>query len=138
MSWKTIRLELARAARFPQGSAGRAYLLHLPVDEDGTIDEEVFDRTPALATVRRHWPSERDRSGYVIRRGTDWLFSFDDRKDCDETAVQLPAQTLKPGCEVNVIEPDGESHAYRVMSYAARFPAAQLPALPIADASAAQ
>jgi hypothetical protein len=137
MSWKTIRLELARAARFPQGSASRAYLLHLPVDENGLIEEEVFDRTPALATVRRHWPSERDRSGYVIRRGKDWLFSFGDRKDCDETAVQLPTQSLKPGSEVSVIESDGESHSYRVMGHAARLSAAA-PALPIADAAAAR
>jgi hypothetical protein len=138
MSWKTIRLELARAARFPQGSASRAYLLHLPVDESGTIEKELFDRTPALATVRRHWPSERDRSGYVIRRGTDWLFSFGDQKSCEETVVQLPEQTLKPGSEVSVIEPGGESQSYRVMSYAAHFCAAPPPTLPKAGATAGQ
>lgn len=136
MSWKTIRLELARAARFPQGSASRAYLLHLPVDERGTIEEEVFDRTPALATVRRHWPSERDRSGYVIRRGTEWLFSFGDSESRQETAVQLPEQTLKPGSEVSVVEPGGESHSYRVMSYAGHFPAAPVPGLPTVGATA--
>lgn len=123
MSWKTIRLELARAARFPQGSASRAYLLHLPVDEGGMIEEEAFHRTPALATVRRHWPSERDRSGYVIRHGKDWLFIFGDRNNSDETVIQLPAHTLRPGCEVNVIEPDGEVQLYRVMGCASRFPA---------------
>ena len=137
MSWKTIRLELARAARFPQGSASRAYLLHLPVDDDGTINEEIFARTPALATVRRHWPSERDRSGHVIRRGKDWLFSFGDYKSCDEFLLQLPAQTLKPGCEVNVIEPDGEVQFYRVMGYAGRFlAAAEIASLTVAAVAA--
>lgn len=121
MSWRTIRLELVRAPRFPQGSASRAYLLHLPVEDDGTIDEAAFDGAPALATVRRHWPSERDRSGHVLRRGGHWLFSFGERTSCDETMMQLPAKNLRAGCEVNVIEPDGESHSYRVASYAARF-----------------
>ena len=39
MNWKTIRLELAATREFPTGSAGRAFLLRLPLRDDGSIDE---------------------------------------------------------------------------------------------------
>ena len=67
MKWKQIRLELARTNEFPTGSASRAYLVQLPVNEEGLIDEEVLKATPQRARVRRHWPNEPDMSGYVIR-----------------------------------------------------------------------
>src|SRR5580765_7738714 len=59
MNWKSIRLELARTPEFPEGSASRAFLLHLPLDQDGLIDEEVLRDAPARATVHRFWPNER-------------------------------------------------------------------------------
>lgn len=116
MSWKTIRLELARAPRFPRGSASRAYLLHLPVDESGAVEEEMFARAPALATARRHWPSERDRVGYVRRHHGRWVVSFPD----GPSTFQLPDQLLRAGAEVNITESDGETFAYRVMGSPSR------------------
>ena len=38
MTWKTIRLELARTPEFPEGSAAHAYVLRLPIDDDGYIE----------------------------------------------------------------------------------------------------
>ena len=49
MSWKTIRLELARTPEFTNGSPIRAYLLRLPLDPDGLIETTEFGPTPALA-----------------------------------------------------------------------------------------
>lgn len=115
MSWKTVRLELARAPGFPNGSASRAYLLHLPLDERGLVDEETFRKAPALATVRRHWPNERDRSGYVIRKGRGWAFSYAVGEDDDEGIFHLESHPLQPGAYVTITEPDGRQLPYRVM-----------------------
>ena len=60
MNWKRIRLELARTEGFPEGSANRAYLLRLPLDSNGFIDEAARSNRPRWATVRRFWPSERE------------------------------------------------------------------------------
>ena len=38
MTWKTIRLQLARTPKFPQGSAAHAYVLRLPIDDNGMIE----------------------------------------------------------------------------------------------------
>ena len=51
MNWKAIRLELARTSDFPNGSASRAYLMRLPLRDDGAIDEGALDEAPEQATV---------------------------------------------------------------------------------------
>jgi hypothetical protein len=116
MKWKTVRLELARSPRFPNGSASRAYLLHLPLDDSGLVDEETFRRSPALGTVRRHWPSERDRTGYVIRKKNGWAFSYAIGDADDEDLFHLESHPLKPGEYVTITEPDGERLPYRVVA----------------------
>jgi hypothetical protein len=116
MSWKTVRLELARSPRFPNGSPTRAYLLHLPLGEDGLVDLDAFRGSPALATVRRHWPNERDRVGYVIRRNRGWAFSYAVGDGDDEELFHLESHPLRPGEYVTITEPDGERLPYRVMS----------------------
>jgi hypothetical protein len=74
MNWKAIRLELARTNDFPNGSASRAYLMRLPLLDDGAIDECALKQAPEQATVRRLWPSEPDLSGHLVRAGTGWAF----------------------------------------------------------------
>lgn len=115
MTWKTICLELARSQSFPNGSASRAYLLHLPLDTDGRVDEEALRRAPALATVRRHWPNERDRSGRLIRKRRGWAFSYVSGAEEDEDICHIEPQVLRPGVQVTITEPDGEHACYRVM-----------------------
>ena len=116
MSWKTIRLELARLPGFPNGSASRAYLLHLPLDEEGRLDEDAFRQAPALASVRRHWPNERDRTGYVIRKKNGWAFSYAIGDPDDEDLFPLESHPLRVGEYVTITEPNGERLPYRVMN----------------------
>ncbi|HEV2569598.1 hypothetical protein [Sphingomonas sp.] len=123
MSWKTIRLELARSPDFPNGSASRAYLLHLPVDENGRVDEDAFRRAPALATVRRHWPNERDRTGHVIRKKNGWAFSYAIGAGDDEELFHLETHPLRVGDYVTITEPDGGRLPYRVMEAESRLAA---------------
>lgn len=116
MRWTTIRLELARSPAYPNGSPSRAYLLHLPLDSSGFVDETAFRATPALATVRRHWPNERDRAGYVIRRKRGWAFSYALGDADDENLFHLESHPLFPGEYVTITEPDGTLLPYRVVA----------------------
>ena len=73
MSWKTVRLELASTEGFPRGSASRAYLIRVPLDDDGAIDANAVRQNPALATVRRFWASEADEYGRIEPADTGWV-----------------------------------------------------------------
>lgn len=116
MNWKSIRLELARTSEFPEGSASRAYLLRLPLDEQGLIDECELKRSPALATVHRYWPSERDLSGYVIRTPKGWAISYEPGEEDDETVFHLETHPIRVGEYITLTEPDGRQLPFRVSS----------------------
>ena len=116
MNWKSIRLELARTPDFPEGSASRAYLLHLPLREDGLIDETSFREAPASATVRRFWPSEPDMAGYVIRARGGWAFSYEPGEEDDECIFHLETHPIRPGEYITLTEPDGRRLPFRVAS----------------------
>lgn len=116
MNWKSIRLELARTADFPEGSASRAFLLHLPLDEDGLIDEETLRGAPVRATVHRFWPNERDQAGYVIRTSRGWAFSYEPGEDDDEAVFHLETHPIRMGEYLTLTEPDGRRLPFRVAS----------------------
>lgn len=114
MTWKTIRLELARTERFPQGSASRSYLLRLPVGDDGLVDETTVKETPARATFRRFWPNEPDRIGYVVRTPKGWALSYEPGEADDEQVYHLESHPLRIGEYVTLTEPDGARLPFRV------------------------
>lgn len=118
MSWKSIRLELARTKEFPDGSASRAYLLHLPVSEAGVIDESQLRAAPSRATVRRFWPNEPDMSGYVVRKPAGWAFSYKVGDEDDELIFHLESHRLQEGEYVTLTEPDGRQFPFRVIKVA--------------------
>ena len=114
MSWNNIRLELARASQFPQGSPHRCYLLHLPLAAGGVIDEEMVRASPKRATVRRFWPSQPDLRGHVIKISQGWAFSYESRASDDETVFRLDASPMRIGECITLTEPDGERLPFRV------------------------
>ena len=116
MNWKSIRLELARTRDFPEGSASRAYLLRLPLDERGLIDEQALYSAPALATVHRYWPNQRDRSGYMIRTPKGWAMSYEPGEEDDETVFHLETHPIRVGEYITLTEPDGSRLPFRVAS----------------------
>lgn len=112
--WKIVRLELARTPAFPNGSASRAYMLRVPLNPDGLIDEEALSQQPQMATVRRFWPNEPDRSGYVVMKPAGWAFSYALGEEDDESVYHLEAHPLRLGAYVTLTEPDGERLPFRV------------------------
>ncbi len=115
MVWSIIRLELARTPEFPEGSASRAYLLRLPLDAQGVVDVDEFKKTPELATVRRYWPNERDKEGYVVRKGKGWAFSYAIGDEDDETLFHLETHPIRLGEFVTITETDGQKLPFRVV-----------------------
>jgi len=118
MTWTTVRLELARTREFPNGSPAHAYVLRLPLTQEGTIDPQEFDARPELATVRRFWPGEPERSGYIIHKGGGWAFSYALGEEDDEAIFHLESHPLRIGDYLTLTEPDGDKWPYQVKSSA--------------------
>ena len=114
--WKIIRLELARTPGFPEGSASHAYVLRLPLNDNGLIDDAAVTFHPDLATVRRTWPDESDQQGYVVRKPNGWAFSYALGDDDDEGVFHLESHPLALGDYLTLTEPDGKRLPFRVVS----------------------
>jgi hypothetical protein len=116
MSWNNIRLELARTKDFPEGSASRCYLLRVPLDATGFIDEGARLAEPARATVRRFWPNEPDLSGYVIHTRGGWAFSYRPGDEDNETVFHLETHPMRVGEYITLTEPNGQRLPFRIAS----------------------
>lgn len=114
MTWKSVRLELAKTREFPNGSASRAYLLRLPLTDDGRIDEAALDALPDQATVRRLWPSEADVSGHLVRNGRGWAFLA---RQGHEAVFAFDPPPLKVGETIELVE-RGRTLPFRVAKLA--------------------
>lgn len=114
VTWTAIRLELARTESFPQGSAGRAFLLHVPVNAQGFIDSAALHKSPTQAIVRRFWPSEPDQVGRIERANEDWAFCCRAGK-AGETMFRLDDGPLLLGQIVMIHGPDGVRLPFRVV-----------------------
>ncbi|MCL6698464.1 hypothetical protein LZ496_06665 [Sphingomonas sp. NSE70-1] len=125
MNWKVIRLELASSWEFPRGSAGRSYLIRLPLSDDGAIDAPALESEPARATVRRHWPNEADMLGYLVRTpmGFAIRYELNGAESRGRTAghglesqqlLQFGADAIKVGEQIFLTEPDGSRLRFRI------------------------
>lgn len=114
MSWISARLELARTPQFPRGSPARAYILHLPVDAAGLIDEAELRAHPARTLVRRFWPNEPDLVGMLVPVPGGWAFSYRDGPDDDERLYRLSDHPVVAGNYVTIDEPDGARLPFRI------------------------
>lgn len=115
MTWKIVRLELAPTSKFPRGSAGRAFLLNVPIDECGRIDRVAIGRDPTRATVRRFWASEPDSFGTVEALDDGWNLRCR-QGGGDETTFLLDRTPLNLNSQVNVSIPEGAQLPFRVAS----------------------
>ena len=111
MNWKTIRLELAGTAGFPNGSVSRGYLIRVPLDDNGSIDEAKLLQRPQKAMVRRFWSTEPDETGRVVRVADKWVLQCN-----GERLLPIQHPSFKIGEEIAVIEPDGTPLPFRIAS----------------------
>lgn len=115
MIWKTVRLELAPTAKFPRGSAGRAFLLNVPIDKNGCIDRAAIENNPARATVRRFWASEPDSFGLIEAFEGSWTLQCRQNGREFETFF-LEGTPLSLNARVNVRSAEGTELPFRVAS----------------------
>lgn len=115
MTWKTIRLELARTPEFPEGSAARAYVLRLPLDAEGVIDEAAYRAERERAVVRRLWLGESEQSGLLIRKRRGWAFSYEPGDEDDEAIFHLETHRIRPGEYLTLTEADGGRLPFKIV-----------------------
>jgi len=116
MSWMRIRLELARAPGFPEGSHRHGYEFILPLQADGRFDKKAYDKTPELCTVHRFWEGEGDEVGEILHtaRGR-WAFSYASGDADDEPVVHFDKQIIRPDEYMTVRESRGPEHTFRIV-----------------------
>jgi hypothetical protein len=126
MKWKMIRLELASSCQFPRGSAGRSYLVRLPLKDDGMIDTAALEAQPSRATVRRYWPNEADMVGHLIQTPMGYAIQYEMNGSArlsgqsagnghsESRLFQFGADAIKLGDEIFLTEPDGHEVRYRI------------------------
>jgi hypothetical protein len=114
MDWMTIRLELARNPGFPKGTPSRAYLLRVPVTDEGFIDERALAREPGRATARRFWSTDPDQFGHIERLNGSWALRWN--SPASKCWSLLESGHLRVDGFVEVREPDGTSNSFRVAS----------------------
>jgi hypothetical protein len=126
MEWKVMRIELASSWQYPRGSAGRSYLIRLPLTEEGSIDTAALQSQPRRATVRRYWPNEADMVGHLVQTPTGYAIRYEAKADarhigehapddaCASPLFGLGATAFKVGEEVFLTEPDGLQVRYRI------------------------
>jgi hypothetical protein len=116
MTWKTIRLELARTPRYPEGSAAHAYLLRLPVNDNGMVETTALREAAEHPTVLRFWPNQADQTGVVIKQGRKWSFSYRPGPEDDEAIFHLEDHPIKLGEYLTITETNGEKLPFKVVS----------------------
>jgi len=115
--FKKIRLELARDADFPEGSANYGYEFSAPLDGKGHIDVTAFHELKDRCRVRRFRPGEADDVGHLVRKpGGSWAFHYDihsDEED-DESGYRFGDHAFAPGEYVSVKEDDDRLRTFKV------------------------
>ena len=118
MRLSKIRLELARAPDFPEGSGERGYEFIAPLDADRRIDEAGWKAARDRCRVRRFWNGQPDEVGHLIRKpGGSWAFHYDllGDPDDDEAGYRFGDHTFRRGEFVSIKEHDDVSRTFRVV-----------------------
>ncbi len=119
MPLKKIRLELARDEDFPAGSASHGYEFVAPLNNNGSIDVEEWERKRAKCRVLRFWGSAEHEHGQLVRkRGGSWAFHYRQAGDInvdDEAGYRFADHLFRNGEYVSIREDDEEMRTFRVV-----------------------
>ena len=118
MPLKRIRLELARDAAHPEGSARHGYEFIAPLAADGHLDPEAWHAERGRCRVRRFWAGEDDEHGRLVHRGRRWAFAYEDAPpeagDEEEPIFKFDRHRFVEGEYVSITEHDGVQRTFRV------------------------
>jgi hypothetical protein len=119
---KHIRLILGRSAEFPAGSVNHGYEFDAPLDKDGHIDAQAWQKVRERCQVRRFWAGEPDQVGKLVHKpgGAEharWVFDYDESTDeDDEAGYRFASHAFNVGEYVSIRDEDGEMHTFQVVS----------------------
>lgn len=115
-SLKRVRLELARTTGYPEGSSGHGYEFIAPIDDDGHIDSNDWQKLKKFCRVTR-FAGEETETGMLRHAGRGWRFDYDARStDDDEPFFKLDRHALTPGAYVSITEHDGIQRPFKIIS----------------------
>jgi len=112
---KRVRLELARTAEYPEGNSGHGYEFIAPLNGDGHIDAEAWNKLKQRCWVR-HFVGDESEQGMLRHVGRGWRFDYDSRSADDEPFFKLERHALTPGAYVSITEHDGTQRPFKVAS----------------------
>ncbi|HVJ34392.1 MAG TPA: hypothetical protein VND94_14855 [Terriglobia bacterium] len=114
---RTIRLELARTAEYPEGNALCGYEFTAPLRPDGHLDLAAFKQHKEKCRVHRFWAGETTQAGALLHLGHDrWVFSYEPGTEDDEPAFHFDRHQFVPGEYVSITEHDGVTRPFRIVS----------------------
>jgi hypothetical protein len=119
---KRIRLHLARSKEFPAGSADHGYEFVAPLDSNGHIDPQLWQKYRQHCRVRRFWAGGDEQVGHLVHKpgGAEharWIFDYDPtRIDDDESGYRFGVHAFLPGEYVSIHGDDGKMHTFQVKS----------------------
>jgi len=108
MSLMHVRIEMARNADFPDGSAEHGYEIIAPLTEDGHLDADAWLAHKDVCTVKRFWGNEPEEHGRLMHLGQGWRFHYPGEDlDEDDPLFKLDRHTVRTGEYVSINEDDG-------------------------------
>jgi hypothetical protein len=115
LSFRRVRLELARELGHPKGSPYFGYLIWAPLDNEGKIDAALWKQHRDHFRVVKFRPGNPNETGHVRHRpGGSWAFHYDIAGDDeDEPGFHFENERFVPGEYVSVREKNG-MHVYKV------------------------
>lgn len=123
MTLSRIRLELARTRERPGGDANHGFDLVAPLDREGRLDVDAWQRVKGQCAVRRFAPGQDDEHGELIRtRSRAWAFSYAPGEDDDEPIYRLADHRFVEGEYVSITEHGGQTLPFKVVSVRAHVP----------------
>jgi len=119
LALKTVRLELARCAEFPDGSNEHGYEFVAPLTADGHIDVDAWREQRGACRVRRFWQGDPEQHGHLVHtRQRTWAFHYDLEGEPaeDEPGYRFDAHVFKQNEYVSITEHDGVTRPFKVVS----------------------
>ncbi|SNY92014.1 hypothetical protein SAMN04515647_2264 [Cohaesibacter sp. ES.047] len=115
---KKVRLNLARDAEHPNGSAQHGYEFVAPLDAEGHIDAATWREHRKDCRVHRFWQGETDEHGHLIHRpGGSWAFTYDiEGEDDVEAGYRFGQHPFRPGEYVSIKDEDGDLYTFQVVT----------------------
>ena len=111
-----VELELGREPQHPFGERGRLYHLYLPLTADGSLDADALRGNRGCCRGRRLRDGDGPAEGRIVLGAQGELVLEYDDGLLRESIVRLSSAPLAVGKSVPIVEADGESHEFQVIS----------------------